>query len=64
MRIVDLYSKLEIINIQCTIGVIDMSVDMIVERLESKMINKSKEDKPKKSKKKVKKTEEESKLNK
>jgi hypothetical protein len=37
----------------------DRLVDMIVERLESRMINESKEDKPKKSKKKVKKTEDE-----
>jgi hypothetical protein len=37
----------------------DRLVDMIVERLESRMINESKEDKPKKSKKKVKKSEDE-----
>lgn len=37
----------------------DKLVDMIVERLESRMINESKEEKPKKSKKKVKKTEDE-----
>lgn len=37
----------------------DKLVDMIVERLESRMINESKGDKPKKSKKKFKKTEDE-----